>query len=476
MCFATAVLIMTLFNFILAFTHKVNAQEFPPDFKFGIATASYQIEGAWNEDGKGENIWDHFTHTSSDKIFDHSNADVACDSYHKYETDIALLKELGVDFYRFSLSWPRILPTGYVDDGVNQAGVEYYNNILNLLDQNGIEAMVTLYHWDLPQHLHERMAFHIFGERVKYWTTFNEPYIFCQYGYENGTYAPGLASNRGVDVYVCGHNILKSHAAAYDIYDKTYRKKQKGKISIVLTAIWAKPSTYTRKDFEAAERNLQFQFGWFAHPIIKGNYPQVMINRIGERSTKEGFKKSRLPKFTNEEVRQIKDTYDFIGVNHYTTTMVKWMDDVQIGEPSAFNDLSVEEYYKDSWKSSGSAWLKVVPYGIRDMCKWIKKNYNNPSIIITENGYSDPKLILHDFNRTIFYKEYLKYLLQAVYDDRVDIQGYTVWSLLDNFEWNQGYSAKFGLYAINFTDPNRTRIPKDSANFYKAIVKTRRLK
>ncbi|XP_063932814.1 myrosinase 1-like [Zophobas morio] len=490
---STLVFIITLFCFICTTTQEANSQIFPPNFKFGVATASYQIEGGCNEDGKGENIWDRFTHTSPNKIFDHSTGDVACDSYHKYETDIALLKELGVDFYRFSISWSRILPTGYVDDGINHRGVEYYNNILNLLHQNNIEAMITLYHWDLPQHLHESMggwlnetivdifakyadlAFHFFGDRVKYWITFNEPNNFCQNGYETAIDAPGLANNLGVDVYTCAHNVIKSHAAVYHMYDKTYRKLQKGKISLILYTKWAQSSTNTHKDFKAAERSLQFQFGWFANPIIKGNYPRIMIERIRERSIKEGFQKSRLPKFTKKEIRYIKGTFDFIGVNHYTTHMVKWIDDIPIGKPSAFKDISVEEYFKDSWKGSGSFWLKVVPCGIRNIAKWIKNTYNNPNIIITENGYSDGEIILHDFDRKNYHKNYLKYLLKAIYNDHVNITGYTAWSLLDNFEWREGYSERFGLYAVNFTDSSRPRIPKDSAEYYKIILKTRHL-
>ncbi|XP_063932811.1 myrosinase 1-like isoform X1 [Zophobas morio] len=472
-------------------TLAVDNRKFPAGFKFGVATASYQIEGGWDEDGKGENIWDHLTHVSPDLINHQSNGDISCDSYHKYKTDVALLKELGVDFYRFSLSWSRILPTGYIDGGINEPGVAYYENILDLLEENGIEPMITLYHWDLPQPLHEnvggwlnetivdifanyaRLAFDLFGDRVKYWVTFNEPLSICQQGYETGGKAPAISDNPGVDLYICGHMVLKSHAAAYHIYDKEYKPKQKGKISIVINTNWEEPGSDDAKDVEAAERTLQFRFGWFANPIVHGNYPQVMIDRIGNRSVQEGFTQSRLPQFTDEEVESIKGTYDYIGLNHYSTSLIKWREDIEIGEPSSSKDMSVQESIDFSWETSASYWLFVVPWGMRKISKWVKDTYNNPEIIITENGYSDAGGILNDDRRINYIREYLSSLLEAIYDDEVNVTGYTAWSLMDNFEWFRGYAEKFGLYSVNFTDPERPRTPKTSVDYYKSILTTR---
>jgi beta-glucosidase/6-phospho-beta-glucosidase/beta-galactosidase len=227
----------------------VDDRQFPSNFKFGVATASYQVEGAWDEDGKGENIWDHLTHTTPDLIYDGSNGDIACDSYHKLEEDLALIKDLGVDFYRLSLSWSRILPTGHIDGQINEAGVAYYEDILTKLQENDIQAMVTLYHWDLPQPLQEhmggwlndtivdvygnyaRLAFDLFGDKVQYWATFNEPHVVCQQGYESGRKAPAITKAPGIDLYTCAHMVLKSHAKAYHIYDSEYRATQKGKLS-----------------------------------------------------------------------------------------------------------------------------------------------------------------------------------------------------------------------------------------------------
>ncbi|XP_044265972.1 myrosinase 1-like [Tribolium madens] len=465
-------------------------RKFPSEFKFGVATASYQIEGGWNVDGKGENIWDRLTHETN-LVKDNSTGNVACDSYHKYKEDLALLGDLGVDFYRFSLSWSRILPTGYIDGQINDAGVKYYEEILSELEKRGIEAMVTLYHWDLPQKLQDdfggvlndtfievfanyaQLAFELFGSRVKHWVTFNEPFIICQQGYENGLKAPAITKAPGIDLYTCAHVILKAHAKAYRIYDKSYRKTQNGKITIVLNTDWFEPASSDSKDLEASERKLQFQFGWFAHPIVYGNYPQVMIDRIEERSIKEGFKESRLPKFTDNEIEDIKGTYDFIGLNHYTTTLAEWSTDIAIGKPKSTKDISVNIFKNSSWEGSASNWLKVVPWGIRKISKWIKDTYKNPEIIITENGYSDVGGIFDDSRRVNYYREYLSNVLKAIYDDGVNITAYAAWSFLDNFEWLNGYTEKFGLYSVNFSDPERPRTPKSSVNYYKNIMATK---
>lgn len=237
----------------------LNSNSFPEDFLFGVATAAYQIEGAWNEDGKGENIWDTLTHDHPEYIQDNSTGDIACDSYHKVEEDIALIKNLGVDFYRFSLSWSRILPKGY-SYKVNKAGIAYYNKLIDGLIENGIEPMVTLYHWDLPKDFQDlggwpneliadyfedyaKVAFDYFGDRVKYWITFNEPYNVCYQGYGDTKKAPALNMTGFAD-YLCTHTVLKAHARVYHLYNDTYKPTQKGsrnklmRIIIVLIGNW----------------------------------------------------------------------------------------------------------------------------------------------------------------------------------------------------------------------------------------------
>ncbi|RZC38233.1 Glyco hydro 1 domain containing protein, partial [Asbolus verrucosus] len=416
-------------------------KKFPENFLFGAATAAYQIEGAWNDDGKGENIWDRFTHTKPYMIISHANGDIACDSYHKYLEDVAMLKELGVTHYRFSLSWSRILPTGYLNK-VNKAGVDYYKNLISALKDNGIEPYVTLYHWDLPQNLQDiggwpnpvlvdyfadyaRLVFTLFGDKVKNWMTFNEPKQTCQMGYGYGGAAPGYIAN-GIGNYLCAHTVLKAHAKAYHIYDDEFRATQNGRISIVLDTDWFEPASDSEEDKEAAERKRQFEFGWFANPIFKGNYPQVMIDRIVDRSLKEGFLKSRLPEFTPEEIAYIKGTHDFLAVNSYTTNLVKWCEDYGIGYPSWDADTSVTKYQNASWDDSASIWLKVVPWGMRKLLNWIDQTYDHPEIIITENGYSDNGE-LNDQKRIDYYAKYLSNILQAILEDGVNVTGYTAW-------------------------------------------------
>jgi beta-glucosidase/6-phospho-beta-glucosidase/beta-galactosidase len=464
-------------------------KKFPENFIFGTATAAYQVEGGWQDDGKGENIWDYFTHTYPDRIANGENGDVACDSYHKYLEDVDLLKNLGANFYRFSFSWSRILPTGKADQ-VNQAGVDYYKNLISALKSNGIEPFVTLYHWDLPKPLEDiggwlnetlveyfadyaRLSFTLFGDDVKNWMTFNEADQFCQVGYGYGAFPPGIRQD-GIDDYLCGHTVLKAHAKAYHIYDEEFRATQNGRVSMVVDTEWYEPASDSDQDKETADRKLQFTFGWFANAIYHpdGNYPQVMIDRIADRSQKEGFSKSRLPEFTPEEVDYIKGTFDFFSLNTYSTNLAEWSDDYAIGNPGWDADTSVTTYQDGSWNSSASSWLKVVPWGMRKLLNWINENYDHPEIVITENGFSDHGE-LDDQGRINYYTEYLSAILQAILEDGVNVTGYTAWSLLDNFQWLNGYTEKFGIYQVNFDDPDRPRTPKASTEFLKKVIATK---
>ncbi|KAJ3649787.1 hypothetical protein Zmor_021510 [Zophobas morio] len=461
-------------------------KKFPENFRFGVATAAYQVEGGWADDGKGENIWDHYTHHQPDHIANNATGDVACDSYHKYMEDVEMLKNLGVNYYRFSLSWSRILPTGYTNQ-INEAGVTYYKNLISALKENGIEPFVTLYHWDLPQPLQEiggwpnpllednfaeyaRTAFTLFGDDVKNWMTFNEPQQTCLFGYGLGATAPG-ASASGIGEYKCAYTIVKAHAKAYHIYDEEFRPTQNGRVSIVVDASWAEPGSDSDEDKEAAERLLQFSYGFYAHPIYHpdGNFPQVMIDRIADRSEKEGFPTSRLPELSTEEIEYIRGTFDFLCLNSYTTNMVKWTNDYAIGAPGYYADLSVSTYQDPSWNNSASGWLKVVPWGMRKLLNWVDQTYNHPEIVITENGFSDDGR-LDDLTRINYYAEYLTSILEAVLEDGVNVTGYTAWSLMDNFQWNFGYLEKFGIYQVDFEDPDRTRTIKSSGEYYKSVI------
>ncbi|XP_052750146.1 myrosinase 1-like [Galleria mellonella] len=460
---------------------------FPEDFMFGVATASYQIEGGWNVSGKGESIWDRYTHQYPERVFDHKNGDVSDDSYHRYKEDVKLLKELGVNFYRFSISWPRILPTGFIND-INKDGIRYYNELIDELHRNNIEPVVTMYHWDLPQVLQDlggwtnpiiadyfvdyaKVLFKEFGDKVRFWLTFNEPLSFCHDGY-GGNDAPGGQAS-GLEDYMCGHNVLRAHGKVYTLYSKEYRNEQQGSIGITLDIAWMEPATTSKEDQDAAETARQFTYGWFAHPILtdEGDYPQIMRQRIDQNSKRQNFARSRLPHFTSDEVQEIRSSFDFLGLNHYTTYMVSPGDNKTSAVPSFNNDMGVSMSQKAEWPKSNSSWLKVVPWGFRKALNWVKTTYNNPNILVTENGIS-LKPGLHDPKRVNYIDGYLRALHDAIYKDKCRVIGYTYWSLLDNFEWMRGFSERFGLYEVDYESAERTRSPRLSASYFNNVATT----
>ncbi|XP_071978349.1 lactase/phlorizin hydrolase isoform X2 [Engystomops pustulosus] len=460
--------------------------EFRDDFAWGVASSAFQIEGGWRADGKGLSIWDQFSHTES-KIEEDGNGDVACNSYYRVDEDIELLKGLKVSAYRFSISWPRILPDG-TKNNINEAGINYYSRLIDGLLAAGITPQVTLYHWDLPQALqnlggweneaiiewfkdYSEVLFQRLGDRVKFWITLNEPYIIAHLGYEVGAFAPGVFSIGTPTVYVVGHNMIKAHAEVWHLYNDKYRASQGGVISITLNSDWAEPiNPYKQDDIDAAFRYMMFFAGWFGYPIFKtGDYPEVMKTSVRERSLDAGLPKSRLPEFTESEKQRIKGTYDFFGLNHYTSVLAGqtvYGLDFQAYE----GDRGVYLLSDRTWLGSGSIWLRVTPFGLRRLLRWIKEEFNNPAIYITENGISERGTDLNDEWRTYYYKHYLNEALKAVKYDGVDLRGYSAWSLMDNFEWATGYTERFGLYYVNFSDPNLPRIPKESVKYYRSVV------
>ncbi|XP_076259862.1 myrosinase 1-like [Rhynchophorus ferrugineus] len=465
---------------------SLGAKTFPENFLFGAAGASYQIEGGWDEDGKGLSMWDVYAHTPGN-IKNGDTGDIACDSYHKYKEDVALLKQLGLNVYRFSISWPRILPNG-TPTQINQAGLNYYKNLIKELKAADIEPLVTLYHWDLPLHLLElggwlnprladyfgdyaRIVFENFGDDVKYWITLNEPGTTCTQGYEAGIHAPGL-NLTGEAVYQCSYVSLLAHAKAYHIYDTEFRAKQGGKVTLNLACGWYYPQTESEEDAEAVRRSLDFNCGIYADPIFKGNWPQSMIDRIRERSKLEGYSFSRLPDFTEQEKSQINGTADYVSLNMYTSRVVWHISDYPIGPiPSLDLDLSVGSGVDPSWPASASSWLFSDPPGVRYLLNYLRDTYNPSEFVITENGWSDVG-DLDDQGRIAYWKGYLSNILDAIVDDGINVIGYTAWSLLDNFEWAEGYTQRFGMIQVDFNDPNRTRTLKSSAKWYSGVVST----
>ncbi|XP_050546381.1 myrosinase 1-like [Daktulosphaira vitifoliae] len=455
--------------------------EFPDGFLFGASTASYQIEGAWNEDGKGENIWDKMVHSRPELVKDSANGDVACDSYHKYKEDVALAKDLNLNFYRFSISWTRIAPTGEMHK-LNPKGIDYYNRLIDELLANNIEPMVTMYHWDLPQYLQDlggwvnpimvdyfteyaKVLFSNFGDKVKWWITLNEPKETCR-AYSNHSYAPYLNLNN-TGYYMAGHIQLLAHSKVYHLYNELFRDKQKGKISISISGAFYMPKNESSvDDMEIADRANNFEIGWFSHPIYKGDYSPIMRKFVDRKSKEEGRPWSTLPTFTDEEIKLLIGTADFYALNHYSSRLVTSGSEL---DPSFNSDAEYSTFVDESWPVSIAPWLIVVPEGLHKLLVWIKNQYNNPPVIITENGYADDGRI-NDLERIDYIKSYLNSTLKAIYQNKCNVIGYTCWSLIDNFEWMDGYRYHFGMVHVDFNDPLRQRVPKASYQFYKNVV------
>lgn len=339
---------------------------------------------------------------------------------------------------------------------INQPGIDYYNNLINELLANDIEPMITLYHWDLPQPLQDiggwpnetlvqhfsdfaRLAYTEFGDRVKFWITFNEAFVVCQLGYDYGVHAPGI-TDPGFSPYQCAHTILKSHAAAYRIYESEFKPTQGGVCGITIDTDWFEPKTSSAEDRAAAERAIQFKHGWYASPIFFGKYPDIMREYIDRKSAEDGLPESRLPSFDAEWTQMINGSWDFLGLNHYTTMYVQ--NKPGRATPGWSYDQETEISIDESWGDSGSEWLKVVPWGFRNLLNWIKRTYKNPILYVTENGYSDPAVGvgLNDTARIYYYSNYINNMLKAIRLDGCNIGSYTCWSLMDNFEWTRGYS------------------------------------
>ncbi|KAM3425199.1 hypothetical protein BST61_g7157 [Cercospora zeina] len=433
----------------------------PQDFLWGYATASYQIEGGAHDDGRGDSIWDVFAGQPG-KIADGSNGDIACDSYHRYKEDVALLKELGAKAYRFSVSWSRVIPLGGRQDPVNQTGLQYYLNLVDELLANGIQPLVTLFHWDLPQELYtryggflnkeeyvadfvsySRLMFSTLGSKVKLWITYNEPWCTSILGFATGYFAPGHVSS--TEPWLVGHHILLAHAAAVQLYREEFKPTQQGQIGITLNGDWVEPwDADEALDVEACERKLEFSIAWFADPVYHGDYPESMRRQLG----------SRLPTFTEAERAAVRGSNDFYGMNHYTADYVKHGKDA----PAEDNFNGNVETFKEN-KAGGSIgpetqsfWLRPHAVGFRKLINWISNRYSRPAIYVTENGTSlkdenDLALeqLLDDEFRAQYFRDYIGELAKAYTEDQIDVKGYMAWSLMDNFEWAEGYETRFGV-------------------------------
>ncbi|CAL9781238.1 unnamed protein product [Musa acuminata subsp. burmannicoides] len=459
-------------------TCALRRDQFPPSFLFGTSTSAYQIEGAYQEGNKSLSNWDVFTHSQGGKIKDGSNGDVAADHYHIYMEDIELMHSLGINSYRFSISWSRVLPRGRYGK-INPTGIAFYNNLIDsLLLRGSIEPFVTLSHYDIPQELEDRygawlspkiqkdfgyfaeVCFSKFGDRVKHWTTFNEPHLMVRNGYGNGEYPPGHRNKE----FIAGHNAILSHATAVEIYRKRYQVKQQGMIGIVIFMCWFEPLRNSSLDFLVAQQVMSFQAAWFLDPIIHGDYPPEMRQALG----------SKLPTFSIKERRKLQYKLDFIGINHYTSLYVR---DCTFSPCKSSRNIGESFIYTERngipiGKPTAMPNYYVVPYGIEEVVLYTMRRYNNTPMFITENGYaqhsnSSMTELLNDSDRVDSMRQYLTYLNNAMRKG-ADVRGYFVWSLMDNFEWLYGYTMRFGLHHVDYNTQKRT--PKLSARWYKQFL------
>lgn len=441
---------------------------FNKDFIWGVATAAFQIDGAANEDGRGSSIWDEFC-LQKDKIWDKENANIACDHYHLYKDDIKLMKDLGVNAYRFSISWPRILPDGVGE--VNQKGIDFYNNLIDELIKNDIIPYVTLYHWDFPYDLFKRggwlnpqspewfkqytdIVAKNFGDRVKYFITFNEPQCFIGISYARTMHAPAIAfPNR--DIFQMAHNVLKAHGLSVISLRENVPNC---KIGFAPTGAFYSPMTDNPEDIEAARKatfdvleDWSFGVSMWSDPIFLGKYPDKMFEMF----------KDDMPKIEEGDMELISQPLDFCGQNMYTSSPVK-----------ATNDGGYEIVNRPAGFAKTAHNWAVTPNTFYWIPKFLYERYKKP-ILITENGMSCHDTIsldgkCHDPNRIDYTHRYLLELKKAI-DDNVDIIGYFHWSLMDNFEWTWGYQQRFGIVHIDFQTLKRT--PKDSFYWYKDVIK-----
>lgn len=401
---------------------------FPHGFSWGVSSSAYQIEGGWDADGKGPSIWDVFN--TSGIIPNNATGEVACDSYNRINEDLYMLLALRVTSYRFSISWSRIFPNGR-RTSLNQKGVDYYNRLINGLLAYNITPMVTLYHWDLPQALQDMdgwenvdminifndfcdFCFDTFGDRVKFWMTFNQPYTIAWSGYGLGQ-IPARVKDPAVTPYTVAHNLLKAHAKAYHTYDDKYRKAQGGLVTIALNADWFEPKDVNvPREVVAADRAMQFQLGWFAHPIFKnGDYPDAMKWQVGNKSELQGPPESRLPTFTEEEKSYIRGTADVFCVNHYTTKIVGHAT-LRLSPKSYEYDRDLSEEEETDSPTTAIKNQRAVAWGLRRLLNWIKEEYGDPEIYITENGVAtDSKTTWDDSARVFYYKTYINEALKG---------------------------------------------------------------
>ena len=436
---------------------------FPPQFYWGTATASYQIEGGWNEDGKGESIWDTFSHTPG-KIRDGSTGDVACDHYHRWKEDVALMKEIGCNAYRFSISWPRVIPKG--KGKVNPLGLSFYDRLVDALLEANITPFITLYHWDLPQALQDEGGWanrdtayyfaeyasviaHKLGDRVKHWITHNEPWVVAWIGYGWGEHAPGIR-NEKVAIQV-SHHLLLSHGLAVEVLRDISPDSE---IGITLNLSPIHPASDSEEDKLAASRQDGFLNRWFLDPVFRGHYPPDILELFSANA----------PKVMPGDMAIISRRVDFVGINYYSRGIVRF-------NPKA-GPLQAEGVAPEGAEFTEMGW-EIYPPGIYEIIMRVWKDYQPKKIYITENGaaFADeiaPDGGVHDPKRIDYLREHFIQAHRAI-EEGANLCGYFIWTLMDNFEWAHGFTKRFGIVYTDY--PTQRRIMKDSALWYKNVIK-----
>lgn len=464
--------------------------KFAKDFLFGAASASYQVEGAWNEDGKGISNWDVFSKIPG-KTFENTNGDIAVDHYHRYKEDIKLMAEMGLESYRFSISWPRIIPDGTGE--VNQKGIEFYNNVIDECLKYGIVPFVTLYHWDLPQVLEEKggwsnkeivgafenyaqVCFNAFGDRVKHWITFNETVVFCALGYLTGAHPPGI-QNDVKKYFQATHNTFLSHAKVVKNYKKL---KQYGEIGITHVFSPAFSIDDKEENIFAAKHANEYDLNWYYDPILKGEYPEYVVNYLKQENL--------LPDWNDEELEIIKasaDLNDFIGLNYYQPKRVmknniidEMIENSRENSTGAPGQASFDGVYRtvmmDDKKYTKWGW-EISPEGFLDGLRMLKERYGDIKIYITENGLGDEDPIIEDeivdIPRIKYIEEHLRAVKLAI-QEGINLKGYYAWSVIDLLSWLNGYKKQYGFIYVDHQN-NLNRKKKASFYWYKHIIETR---
>lgn len=442
---------------------------FKKDFVFGVATSAYQIEGAVIEDGRSPSIWDTFCKILG-KVYEGQNGDVACDHYHRYKEDVGILKEIGVDSYSFSISWSRIFPEY---EKYNEKGMEFYKKLIDELNKNSIEPVVTLYHWDLPTWAYDKggwlnrdsvkwfqeYATKVFKElnnSVKFWITHNEPFCASILGYYFGIHAPGHKNIK--EALIAAHHILLSHGFAVESFRDLGSKESKIGIKINLTPSF--PASNSKEDIEASYRSDGLSNRWFLDPVFKSSYPEDMKKIFAKLVDKFDFIK-------HGDLQKISTKIDFLGVNYYTRVLTKFFQDSKLNYQNVQGNL----------KKTAMDW-EICPEALYNLILRLRKEYTQIPIYITENGAAFEDFLskekrVNDIERIDYIKRHLIKIAE-LNKQGADIRGYYLWSLIDNFEWAYGYSKRFGIVYVDFKTQERTL--KDSALWYKDVINNRLIK